>query len=58
MLAQAVISAKLIDEYRLMMHPVALGQGLPLFVEALQLERLDSIALGSGVTITKYGPLV
>jgi dihydrofolate reductase len=57
MLAQDAIAAKLIDEYRLLMHPVALGQGLPLFVEPLQLERLESTGLHSGVTITSYRPL-
>ena len=57
MLAQGAIAAKLIDQYRLLMHPVALGQGLPLFVEPLQLERLDSTGLHSGVTITSYRPL-
>jgi dihydrofolate reductase len=56
-LAQGAIAAKLIDEYRLLTHPVALGQGLPLFVEPLQLERLDSAGLHSGVTITRYQPL-
>jgi len=56
-LAQAAIAAKIIDEYRLLMHPVALGQGLPLFVESLQLERIDSTGLHSGVTITTYRPL-
>jgi dihydrofolate reductase len=57
-LAQGAIAAKLIDEYRLLMHPVALGRGQPLFVEPLQLERLDSTGLHSGVTITSYRPLV
>lgn len=55
-LAQCAIAAKLIDEYRLLLHPVALGQGLPLFVEPLQLEQLDSTHLHSGVTITNYQP--
>lgn len=55
--AQAAIAANFIDEYRLLMHPVALGQGLPLFVESLQLERIDSTDLHSGVTITTYRPL-
>ena len=56
-LAQGAIAAKLIDEYRLLVHPVALGQGRPLFVEPLQLERVGSTGLHSGVTITSYRPL-
>lgn len=56
-LAQAVVAAGLIDVYRLLIHPLALGQGLPLFAEAVQLERTASTALHSGVTITTFKPL-
>lgn len=55
--ARKAIAASLIDEYRLVTHPIALGQGLPLFAGPLQLERLNSNSLPSGVTIFTYSPL-
>lgn len=55
--AQNAIAANLIDEFRLLTHPVALGQGLPLFAGPLQLEKLNSDGLASGVTVFTYRPL-
>jgi dihydrofolate reductase len=49
--AQSLAAAGLIDEYRLLLHPVALGRGLPLFSRLprpLNLRLVSTTAFGSG----------
>ncbi|MFI4867998.1 MAG: dihydrofolate reductase family protein [Steroidobacterales bacterium] len=57
--ARSLIQHGLIDEYRLLVHPVALGQGLPLFA-ALQrpqdLRLVNSTAFGGGAVAQIYHP--
>lgn len=50
----------LIDEYRLMVHPIILGTGKKLFSDGFPFSRLDlvdSLALASGVLINTYRPV-
>lgn len=53
-LAQSLSQQGLIDEYRLTVHPVALGSGKPLFVAPITLKLLSSRALASGVLVLTY----
>jgi dihydrofolate reductase len=49
----------LIDVYRLMVHPVVLGEGLRLFSEAnarRTLELADTTVFGTGVVVLEYRP--
>ncbi len=52
--AQSLSKEGLIDAYRLTIHPVALGSGLPLFVAPLQLKLVSSRPLASGVIVAVY----
>jgi len=57
--ARALCAAGLVDEYRLRVHPVALGAGLPLFSDLparQRLELVDAKAYGSGVAVHIYRP--
>jgi dihydrofolate reductase len=57
--AQAVTREDLIDEYRLVTAPVALGSGEPMFKDlpvAHHLELTESIAFADGTVITVYRP--
>jgi dihydrofolate reductase len=57
--AQSLIQAGVIDEYRLVTHPVALGKGLPIFSELakpLYLKLVSSTAFESGVIAHVYRP--
>jgi len=58
--AQSLVAAGVVDEYRLLVHPVILGKGLPLFSTAtapvfLRLE--NSHTLKSGVIANTYVPV-
>jgi dihydrofolate reductase len=58
-LATTLIDADLVDEYRLMVHPIVLGKGLPLFDRIgaeRTLELLDVVAFPSGVVQLRYKP--
>jgi dihydrofolate reductase len=54
--AQSLVAADLIDEYQLLIHPVALGRGLPLFGALADLRRLKHKATisfpGGAVAVT------
>jgi dihydrofolate reductase len=57
--AQALVSLGLLDEYRLIVHPVALGRGLPLFSplsKPLDLELVSSTAFKGGSVAQVYSP--
>ncbi len=54
---QALSKLRLIDEYRLVIHPVALGDGLPLFKDLsspLRLDLTDAIRFPGGTVIQIY----
>ena len=57
--ARTLVKLALIDEYRLVIHPVALGSGLPLFSELsqpLNLELLQTIPFEKGSVAHIYRP--
>jgi dihydrofolate reductase len=57
--AQSLSRAGLVDEYALVIHPVAFGGGLPLFrdlPEALRLELLQAQTFESGTVLHVYRP--
>jgi dihydrofolate reductase len=57
--AQALSRAGLVDEYRLVIHPAALGAGLPLFKELpepLFLEMVEAHTYPTGAAIHVYRP--
>jgi dihydrofolate reductase len=57
--AQSLARLGLIDEYRLVVHPVALGAGLPLLADLpapLHLKLMSTSIFGSGVAVHVYQP--
>lgn len=57
--AQALSRERLVDEYRLVVHPAALGDGLPLFrglPERLALELVEAHTYATGAAIHVYRP--
>jgi len=57
--AQSLNRLGLVDEYRLILQPVALGQGLPLFedlTEPLQLELVEARTYSTGAALHVYRP--
>lgn len=57
-LAATFISGDLIDEYRLIVNPVALGKGTPLFngTQRLPLKLMETKAFSCGNTLLRYLP--
>ena len=55
-IVQQLTSMGLIDVYVLMVHPVALGRGRPLFTERVELELAHTEPLSSGVVVMTYRP--
>jgi riboflavin biosynthesis pyrimidine reductase len=54
---QSLSRLGLVDEYRLILQPVALGEGLPLFKDLtapLRLELLDAQTYGTGAALHVY----
>jgi dihydrofolate reductase len=57
--AQSLSNAGLVDEYRLLLQPVALGNGLPLFkglTAPLRLELVDAHTYSTGSALHVYRP--
>jgi len=57
--AQSLTSLGLVDEYRLVLQPVALGEGLPLFKDLaapLRLELVDAQTYNTGAALHVYRP--
>jgi dihydrofolate reductase len=55
--AQSLVASGLIDEYRLVIHPVALGQGQPLFSglrSPVDLRLISATPFGSGIVGAVY----
>jgi dihydrofolate reductase len=53
-------NAGVVDEYRLIIEPVALGDGLPLFrglSEPLRLELIDARTYPTGAALHVYRPI-
>lgn len=58
--ARALVQNGLVDEYRLLIHPVALGRGLPLFCDLarpLDLKLLSATAFEGGAAAHVYQPV-
>jgi dihydrofolate reductase len=56
-LASSLLQANLIDEYRVILNPVVLGAGRPLFKsirERIPMKLTDTRVLGSGVVVLYY----
>ncbi len=47
-IAQSLSRLGLVDEYRLIVHPVALGNGRPLFTDHIDLKLVDSVTFPAG----------
>ena len=54
--AQSLSRLGLIDEYRLMVHPLALGDGLPLFGAEVPLKVVERRAFATGTEIVRFVP--
>ena len=57
--ARSLIKTGLIDEYQLLVHPVVLGKGLPIFTELtkpLNLQLVESVTFKSGAVAHVYHP--
>jgi dihydrofolate reductase len=52
----SLISDRLVDEYHLLVNPVALGSGRPIFKQKTNLELENSIQFACGINISIYKP--
>jgi dihydrofolate reductase len=52
--AQSLSRLRLIDQYVLVVHPVALGEGLPVFGDEIELRLLNAKTFNSGVLALTY----
>jgi dihydrofolate reductase len=52
----ALISAGLIDEYHLFINPAAIGSGMAIFKERINLELTEAKAFDCGIVVLKYLP--
>jgi dihydrofolate reductase len=55
--ARSLIAAGLVDEFRLLIHPIALGAGLPIFSglsEPVKLKLLDAVTFPAGIVAHVY----
>lgn len=55
--AQSLSQEGLIDEYRVAIHPVVLGRGLPLFADLINRKLLSSKTFATGVVVNTYWPV-
>jgi dihydrofolate reductase len=58
-LAGQFVRAGLVDEYQLVIHPVALGAGIPFWPEVsepLRLRQIDAHDFASGVVVRSFVP--
>ena len=56
-LVRSLMTHDLIDEFRLMIHPVVLGKGMPLFGgSTANLKLVDSKNTSTGVSVLTYQP--
>ena len=56
-LLRALATARLIDEYVLIIHPLVLGSGQRMFDGVhQQLELVSSVTTGTGITLARYAP--
>jgi dihydrofolate reductase len=53
---QALSRHRLVDEYRLVVHPIALGTGLPLFSDPIDLALLGARTFATGAVALTYEP--
>jgi len=53
-LVSSLINANLIDEYHLIINPVALGQGLSIFKKLTNLKMVNSIPFECGIIVNHY----
>jgi dihydrofolate reductase len=54
---RSLVELDLVDEYRLVVHPIAIGAGLPLFAglrQPLELKLVESTRFGSGAVASVY----
>jgi dihydrofolate reductase len=52
--AQSLSRLGLVDEYRLIQHPVALGSGLPLFAEPVDLRKVSTTPFATGAVALTF----
>jgi dihydrofolate reductase len=55
--ARSLAALGVIDEYRLLVHPIALGEGLPLFGARARLKLTDAERYATGVVVSTLVPV-